>query len=368
MKKKSVKNQRSVRHAYLIVLSALGALSGCDESISTSILPPAAIRPAVQRYELSKIPNSDLLKPEINRALIQLSEQACNRAAMGTLGAQLEFLGFRADAGRVLVQFVEQCGKADGFLSAAANDFIAAGDFRQAIELLNRLLAKDSLNTQYYFDRGQAFEAADRDDEALADYMQVIALETNRAAISSNLFVRAAEIHARAARYCDAISMIRMWTSASPDRADNAQARSMIDRYASKQSCPSGYAAGRATFPRRSGDTIRVRAKVNGTEGTFIVDTGASYVSLTSAFARRAKVAGRGKAIHLQTANGTREATLTQADAIALSGVTASNVPVAVDGGAGPGLGAGIDGLLGQSFLSRFDVRFGPAQWSIAQR
>ncbi|WP_061175968.1 retropepsin-like aspartic protease family protein [Caballeronia pedi] len=125
---------------------------------------------------------------------------------------------------------------------------------------------------------------------------------------------------------------------------------------------------GQATFPRRSSDTIRVRASVDGTEGTFIVDTGASYVSLTSAFARRANIAGRGKLIHLQTANGMRDATLTQVKFVSLNGVTAANVPVAVDGRSGPSLGPDVDGLLGQSFLSRFDVRFGPAQWSITQR
>ncbi|WP_250512562.1 retroviral-like aspartic protease family protein [Caballeronia sp. INDeC2] len=366
---KQARHRRRARWAYRTVFLALAALAGCRESGSYDIQVPAAIRPAVQTYRLSKIPNGDLLKPEINRALIQLSEQACDRTAMGTLAAQLDLLGFHADAGRVLVQFVEHCGRADGFLSAAADDFIATGDFKQAIDLLNRLLANDPLNAQFTFDRGRALESAERYDEALSDYMQVLALESDRAALSGNLFIRAAEIHARAGRYCDAIGMIRMWTSASPDRADNPQAKSMIARYASTQTCPSSYASGQATFARRTGSTIKVRVTINGTEGTFIVDTGASYVGLTSGFAQRASIhTDHAKVIHMQTANGARDAKLTQADTIALNGVTASNVPVTVDNTGGASFGAGIDGLLGQSFLSRFDVRFAPNQWSIAQR
>ncbi|WP_109476519.1 retropepsin-like aspartic protease [Paraburkholderia sp. C35] len=199
--------------------------------------------------------------------------------------------------------------------------------------------------------------------------MQVINLEADHAVITSNLFIRAADIYAKKSQYCNAIGMIRMWISASPDRADNAQAKSMITRYASKQSCPSGYASGHATFPRRNGNTIRVRASINGTEGTFIVDTGASYVSLTSAFAQRAHIAvDHAQIIHLQTANGLRDAKLAQAGSVNLNGVTAWSVPVTVDEKDARGFGAGIDGLLGQSFLSRFETRFGPNEWTIAQR
>ncbi|SAK49817.1 hypothetical protein AWB79_01478 [Caballeronia hypogeia] len=215
---------------------------------------------------------------------------------------------------------------------------------------------------------GRAYEGAERVDEALADYMQVLALEPDRATVSSNLFIRTAAIYARAGRYCDAASMIRMWESASPDRAGNAQAQSMIARYASKQACVSDYATGQASFPRSAGTTIRVRARVNGAEGVFIVDTGASYVALTSAFAQRARVASeRARPIHVQTANGIRVAKLTQANSVTLKSVSAANVPVTVDSG-GAAFGAGVDGLLGQSFLSRFDVRFAPAQWPIARR
>lgn len=355
-----MKKSLSIR---LITLLTLSALAGCDAPV------PTEVKPAIDAYHLSKVADSDLKKPEVYRSLIQLSEQTCNRDAMGVLSGNLDALGYHAEVGRILVQFVDQCGRADGFLSAAANNLIATGDFAQATSILDRLVKADPLSPQYYFDRGRANEGAERYDAALRDYMQVINLEADHAAITSNLFIRAADIHARKGQYCDAIGMIRMWMSASPDRADNAQAKSMIDRYASKQSCPSSYASGHASFPRRTGNTIQVRARINGTEGTFIVDTGASYVSLTSAFAQRAHVSiDHAQTIHVQTANGARDVKLTQAGNVSLTSVAASNVPVTVDDKNAHAFGTGIDGLLGQSFLSRFETRFTPKEWSIAQR
>ncbi|MBN3764210.1 retroviral-like aspartic protease family protein [Burkholderia sp. Ac-20365] len=353
---------------HVIALLTLGTLTGCDARLPT-LSVPAEIKPAVDTYHLSGVAGSDLKKPEIYRSLIQLSAEVCNRDAMGVLSGNLDALGYHADVSRTLLQFVDHCGKADGFLSAAADNLLATGNFAEAVSVLDRLVAANPLDPQYYFDRGRANEDAERYDAALSDYMQVINLEADHAIITSNLFIRAADIHARKGRYCDAIGMIRMWMSASPDRADNAQAKSMIERYASKQSCPSSYASGHATFPRRTGDTIQVRARINGTEGTFIVDTGASYVSLTSTFAQRAHVAfDHAQTIHVQTANGARDVRLTQADNVSLTGVAASNVPVTVDDKGARSFGAGIDGLLGQSFLSRFETRFAAHEWSIAQR
>lgn len=57
------------------------------------------------------------------------------------------------------------------------------------------------------------------------------------------------------------------------------------------------------------------------------------------------------------TANGPTKARLSKADKVALGKLQAVNVPVAVQSNDEKIYGAGIDGLLGMSFLSRFDVQ-----------
>ncbi len=352
--------------AKLFVLCAiLLSQAACDEF---KVPIPKDIKPAVDTYRLSSLAISDLSKPNIRRPLLQLSREACNRDAMGRLAAEIDALGYRRESADALVAFVDRCGRADGFLGAAIEDLIAASDYQGAVAIANRLLANDATEPQYYFDRGRAYEGAQQDEAALADYMQVLALSPDRASITSNLFIRIADLHAKAGRYCDAVSAIRMWVSADPERADNAQAKGIIARYASHASCPTSYASGQESFARKGSNTIQMKARINGVEGTFIVDTGASYVVMSQGFAQRARIdTAHARHIRQQIANGPREGLLAQADSVKLGQVEASAVPVSVDPAGKAPFGQGIDGLLGQSFLSRFELSFVPTRWSIRQ-
>jgi aspartyl protease family protein len=98
---------------------------------------------------------------------------------------------------------------------------------------------------------------------------------------------------------------------------------------------------------------------VNGTRGTFILDTGASYVAVKSGFAERAKIPQSSLNITLSTANGLARGQLSKADKIRLGHLEAANVPTVVQKLDDRSYGAGIDGLLGMSFLSRFEVQMG---------
>jgi aspartyl protease family protein len=97
-----------------------------------------------------------------------------------------------------------------------------------------------------------------------------------------------------------------------------------------------------------------IKVQVNGVEGTFIVDTGASFMTLSPRFAERTKPRMLATAaVQMQTANGNVAATLTSLDSVKLAGLSASAVPAIV---ASKSLGDNVDGLLGMSFLSRFTI------------
>jgi len=109
---------------------------------------------------------------------------------------------------------------------------------------------------------------------------------------------------------------------------------------------------GELVIPRGRDGHFRVNGEVNGQSVVFLVDTGASSVAVSEAFAQRAGLTG-GQAITLQTANG------------ALPGRMLRNVPVRAGHlGSVPAVVAvglvGLDedkALLGQSYLSRFDIQ-----------
>ncbi len=109
-----------------------------------------------------------------------------------------------------------------------------------------------------------------------------------------------------------------------------------------------------------NGDLIIERAQdghfytpgtINGRQVTFLVDTGASLVSVSEPFAQAAAMGG-GAPTTFQTANGARAGRVVGGVEVAVGPVRVTNVKV----GVGLSLGDDSQALLGQSFLSKFDI------------
>lgn len=96
---------------------------------------------------------------------------------------------------------------------------------------------------------------------------------------------------------------------------------------------------------------FQVRGKVNGQSAVFLIDTGASFVSISNELAKEAQLMG-GDPIILQTANGPREGRLVRNVSIVVGKVVLKSIAVSV------GLAGGTkdEVLLGQSALSKFEM------------
>jgi aspartyl protease family protein len=88
---------------------------------------------------------------------------------------------------------------------------------------------------------------------------------------------------------------------------------------------------------------------INGVPIQFMIDTGATYVSVSEEFARKARLP-EGITGYFSTANGTVEGKIVKDQLIEAEGFRATGLSVAVTP-----LG-GKKGLLGQNFLRRFEV------------
>jgi clan AA aspartic protease (TIGR02281 family) len=100
---------------------------------------------------------------------------------------------------------------------------------------------------------------------------------------------------------------------------------------------------------------------INGVSGNFLLDTGATYVAVTSNFGLKAKL-NMENAIQLpiKTVGGNIVADLSYAATVNVGTGQAHSVPVAVLRGSADPFGNRLDGLLGMSFLARFQLNLSP--------
>lgn len=102
-----------------------------------------------------------------------------------------------------------------------------------------------------------------------------------------------------------------------------------------------------------AGAHFRGMGEVNGLKLPMMVDTGATFVSMSMDDARRAGVnLQNAKSGKMSTANGIVSALIANADSVTFSGHTVRNVPVAVQVSGSPASGV----LLGMSFLRHFEM------------
>ena len=115
---------------------------------------------------------------------------------------------------------------------------------------------------------------------------------------------------------------------------------------------PYQMAGGELVIPRSRDGHFYVRGEVNHEPVTFLVDTGASSVAISSRLARAARLP-EGRPITLSTAGGTREGRLVHGVPVKAGPLAHNDVSVTT----GLDMGDGSGALLGQSFLRHFDVR-----------
>ncbi len=109
--------------------------------------------------------------------------------------------------------------------------------------------------------------------------------------------------------------------------------------------------SGELTIPRARDGHFYAPGMVNGKPVTFLVDTGASFVTVSQSFADYAAL-GAGRPTRFHTANGTIDGRIVPDIAVSVGPTSVSTVRVAV------GLiGGNRDtALLGQSYLSKFQI------------
>ena len=296
--------------------------------------------------------------PQVWVLLDQLKREACDQQSIDELALLLEKKGYRRPAAEALFNFVRQCGAPISALQKSTGIFLKLSDYLKAVEVADEFVRRAPTNSSAHYVRGEALEGAGDFRRAVVDYANAIELYGDKKRISSRVFVRMSDAYAALGQFCEAASSILTWVALDPVNHDTSATRKIISDYEQRGNCRSSKQSLSERFAMRgTQDVVRVKAQVNGVQGVFIIDTGASYVSVKSAFAERAKIPQTNSEITLATANGTAKGSLSKADKIVLGKLEAIGVPVVVQKTDDKNFGLGIDGLLGMSFLSRFEVQ-----------
>ncbi len=310
-------------------------------------------------YErLGALPLPAARDPFVWLRLQELKREPCDQKSVSDLALMVDKLGYRRQAAESLFRFVKDCGAPLSALQHAANTYIKLTDYPKAVEVADEYVRRAPSNREAHYLRATALAGAGDHQRALADYSDTIELSPDKAKVASHVFTQMAETYAAMKRYCEAVSPISMWVSFDPRTRDTSQTQRMIADYERQGNCAVSTDARPERFPLRGPKSVVVvKAEINGVKGSFILDTGASYVSVRSSFADRAKLPQSGGGLTLMTANGETKARLSRADKVKLNSLQANGIPVAIQDGDRKDYGSGIDGLLGMSFLSRFDVQ-----------
>lgn len=295
--------------------------------------------------------------PNVRRSLQELRREPCDKTAIDNLGRALERAGYRRDAVIAYIGFSKVCGDHAPSLRSAVNVLLKLSDYETAASIATDLIRMEPYNDNGYFLRGMAYFEGKQPRKAIDDFVTAIELFGQKDRISSVSYVNMSRAYEQLGQYCDAIVPLEAWVRLNPARNDTSQVRSMIASLAAKGRCPAPTGSDEVVPLNRSGNVVTLSATINGTPGKFIFDTGATFVALRRSFAEKAKVdIDEGSGITLHTANGATTGKRGRAKLIQMRSIKAEDVAIVVQTDQKALFGDGVDGLLGMSFLSRFEI------------
>jgi clan AA aspartic protease (TIGR02281 family) len=245
--------------------------------------------------------------------------------------------------------FVQKCGEFAELLPVTYAAHRDLSEWDPALADVSKLIEQRPHDKDYRWWRAQIYEHKGDLELAARDYDQSIVIEPKISNVPFNL----ANVYERLGRPCEGIFPLTQFAYFHPEAGEPANKR--LSALFANPACAAFVATGRATIPYGAGATaVPVRARINGQlDTTFLLDTGASVVVLTEAQARKLSIDSSGwPETAVVTAGGLRVVRRGTLDEIDIQTLRARQVPCAIASEL-----PGEVGLLGLSFLSRFDVQ-----------
>jgi len=342
---------------FSLILLASAVFSAPAAAQNPGAADTDALLPVMERLSLT-LPTNVYGSDPVRQHLWELSRERCDQTAITNLGKALESAGYRREASTALVRYSETCGGHAPALRSAVIILLRLSDYETAATIASKVIELEPFGSAGYLQRALAHERGGLLQKAIDDYTTAIEMFGDKQKIPSASYFGLARTYDRLGQPCDAVLPIETWVSLNPAQNESSQTQAMIATYRSKGKCAPPVAPSEEVFAVSTpNNVVRLPVSINGTRGLFLLDTGATFVSLKSSFAQKAKVqVDPNSIVRLHTANGTNMAKRGRAATIQLRSLQAKEVPLVVQDDAKGLFGEGVDGLLGMSFLSRFKL------------
>lgn len=334
----------------LLLASGGGHLLNAQQANPT--LGPSYYAPVYETLGISMPPAFES-RPGVTPRLDQLRREPCDHWAIGPLATLLDKAGYARESAKSLESFADRCGVSGELLEPAYGTLTRLGDRAGAVRIATKLIEDDRASTRWRFLRGTAYEQMKDYPRALNDYVATLQLWPELSNVHVNEFYRISRMYDALGRPCEAITPLETYISFEPAQRRSQQLGTMIKEYATKGSCWNIYAKGTDRMLMRE-NTVEVT--INGAKGRFVVDTGATLVSVTPEFAERARLsAATDNLVPVKTVGGNMQMALAAAKHVRVGNTDAADVATLIAIGSKNAYGD-HDGLLGMSFLARFNV------------
>jgi clan AA aspartic protease (TIGR02281 family) len=331
-------------------------IATASPALAQTAAPPAATLNATDRFGLD-LPLWISDKVAIARSLDDLTREPCDKAAIAELSQALQKNGRRRDAANALEIFSDDCKGDATSLRSAVNVLLTLSDTTKAEAVATKLIALEPYGDNGYYLRALARIEARQYERAIDDLITALDFFGNKDRISSTPYLKLSKSYEQLGRFCDAILPIEALVAIDPQRHDTSQTQAIIATLTARGNCQRGQGKEEVIALAGKPNTVRVQVAINGVKGNFILDTGATFVTVTRGFADKAKIEIEpGSMIQMATANGYVTAERGRAGTVGLKSLTARQVPAVVLQANAKGFGPGIDGLLGMSFLTQFTM------------
>jgi clan AA aspartic protease (TIGR02281 family) len=357
----------------LVLVIGLGTLVYNKEVIHEPMHVLDSVYDLIQRSNIEKlgplfqkfnISIQDFDQAQISKLAVILGDYAadyCDARSKSRLIARVNEAGFVRLAGQLSIDQYERCSKELYFLQYASTYYHRSGDNARALEIINRFIDQDPASANGRYSRGKIFETMGQFDKALIDQISALDLLGKPEKTAAKQYYEVASMYAAVGKFCEAATPLETYISFNPANRRTPQLTRLIDEYLSKGKCQQQTRSDSTAIPlRKRGTTWLIEASLNDVSGVFILDTGASFLSITRTFANKAKIPTNPESrVMLQTANGSTDGILATADSVKVGGASSAYIPVVVseDGKlVSVNDPDGVVGLLGMNFLSKFDM------------
>lgn len=284
-----------------------------------------------------------------------LREEFCNQPALQAAMQKLEERNNHPAAAKLGVTFLDRCDLEETIGLLTAQAYYRITDFDAALKTIDRFPEQAQSYADFASWRGFTNEKLGNYAEAADDYQRALYGFFDLSMVGGSQFYYVTRALKAAGRYCEAIAPLKLFVSFDPEVRKSTQIDRELSELRRLGKCEEDSAPSRQVVRlRQAYGVLLVDAEINGVPGRFILDTGASTVHLTRGFAKAAAIPiSEKRRILSRGVTGSRLDYLSDAPYAAIKGFVARNLTVTVASD-DSSMGDGIDGLLGQTFLSRF--------------